>query len=193
MPTSRLAALALLWAFTALAHTRGVHKRETLSVDSTGIDVVLTMDFDSGPRCALLRAGADGNGDGQLSEAELKTLKASLEKLALSPLRLSVSSWVATPTVEQSKLDLRGDLRANDAGLSVAVLLRVPFPSPATPGMTLVVQDESPDRSHVELQVFQNVAADGGAPVAPFRATLTVGQRATVRLVRLAPLPSAAR
>ena len=43
-------------------------------VAKASVQGVVTMDLDSGKRCALLRGGADADGDGLLSDEELERL-----------------------------------------------------------------------------------------------------------------------
>lgn len=183
---SRAALLAALLAFPAAAgaHAKGFHKRDVVTVTSRVVEVLVTLDIDSGKRCELLRAVADTNADGQLSEAELTALKAKLVALAARPLELEVSGYRLTWAEEDSKLDVRGDLRASDGGLSVAVLLRAEAPRAFGEGMTLSLGDESPDQSHIAVEVYQ-ASLGGAGGEAPVRQELLPRERVKVRLGRL--------
>jgi hypothetical protein len=63
--------------------------------------------------------------------------------------------------------------------------LEASYPGPPIPGMSLVLKDESPDLSHVSVEVYQATEADGGAE-APVVSELLAGDQLKVRLGRLA-------
>ncbi len=171
--------------WVALAHSRGVHKKDVVTVRRGGLEVLVTLDFDAGKRARLLRAGADADRDGLLGEAEREALRSKLARLAVGSLQVSVSGHRLKLAVQSSKLSLREDGRASGEGLSVAVLLAGSWPGAPIPGMTLVVKDETPDRSHLAVEVYQAVEGDGGA-VEPTVSELLSGAQVTVRLGQLA-------
>ena len=147
-------AIALLVAAPALAHPKGFHKKVILTVSREGVDALVALDIDGGPRTQMLRAAADADKDGVLSHDEALALKKELVTLLLRPLTISASGFRLQFEDVDAKVDLRKDRRVGDGGLSVAVLRRARFPGPAT-GMQLVVTDESPDQSPVSLEIHQ--------------------------------------
>jgi hypothetical protein len=147
-------ALALLLAAPALAHPKGFHKKVVLTVTREGVDALVALDIDGGPRTQLLRAAADADKDGVLSHDEALALKKELVAILLRPLAISVSGYKLRFEDVDAKVDLRRDRRVADGGLSVAVLRRARFPGPAT-GMQLVLTDESPDQSPVSVEIHQ--------------------------------------
>jgi hypothetical protein len=183
---SRAALLAAVLAFPAAAgaHAKGFHKHDLVTVTARAVEVLVTLDIDSGKRCELLRAVGDTDADGQLSQGELAALKTRLVALAVRPLELEVSGYRLTWAEDSSKLDVRGDFRASDGGLSVAVLLRAAAPRDFTEGMTLSLADASPDQSHVAVEVYQSVV-EGEAAELPVRQELLPGDQVKVRLGRL--------
>lgn len=180
----RALALAALVPALAAAHPKGFHKRDVTTVTAKSVEVLVTLDIDSGKRCSLLRTAADADRDGKLSPDELKALKERLAKLAVRPLKVEIAGYPVVFREEESKLDARGDIRASDSALSVAVLAKADLPHAATPGMTLTLADESPDQSHIAVEVFQRSAADAGAE-APVRQELHPGEEVKARLGRL--------
>lgn len=175
--SSALALGVLLAAGAAGAHPQGFHKRLTVTVSPTRISALVVMDVDSGERCLLLREPFDADRDGLLEGDEVRQLKERLVRLATRPLRLSLSSAPLPLAVRDAKVSLRDDRRANDAGLSVAVLLELELSSPPGPGMTLELEDVSPDQSELALQVFQ-----AGAVGPPFQAEVKSGVKTRVRI-----------
>ncbi|MBI3183136.1 MAG: hypothetical protein HYZ28_13440 [Myxococcales bacterium] len=182
--SSRVAAIILFAPLASLGHPRGFHKRTVVSVSARQVDVLVTMDVDEGKRSGLLRAGADADRDGSLSDAEAAELRRKLSELAVRPLKVEISGYAVRLEEREAKLSLRGERRATEEGMSVAVLATAKLPSEVTPGMSLGVEDASPDRSHVEVQVYQAAGQDAGAS-APVRKVLLPGQRLEVRLGRL--------
>lgn len=179
------AAAALAVGSTAAAHPKGFHERLTVTVARRSLTALLVLDVDGGERCSLLRAGADEDHDGALSEPERVALRARLVAMAQRGLTLAVSGYPLEPALKSSKLSLREDLRASDTGLSVAALLEVTFPKDVTAGMSLEVGATSPDGSAVVVEVFQ---AGGDAPS---RLELEPGRKARIRLGALVPAPPA--
>ncbi len=179
--TQNKAALVLcLVAFSAFAHPTGFHKRLTITLTSTRLSVLMVMDVDSGERCLLLREAMDSNRDGVLAGNELTVLKERLLKLATRPLKVSLSTAPLNLTVKESKVSLRGDIRANDSPLSVAVLLEMEHSNELKEGMALEIEDISPDQSTIAVQVFQAGAKEG-----PFEKEVPSGTKSTVRVGRL--------
>lgn len=178
---TRSSALALLLvAVGAWAHPQGFHKKLTFTVTREKVSALVVMDVDSGERCLLLREAVDANRDGRLEGDEVAKLKERLVKLASSRLEVTLSGAPLALTLEDTKLSLREDRRANDAGLSVALLYSARFTTAPGEGMELVVTDVAPDQSHVAVQVFQ-----AGAKEAPFQQEVPSGAPAKVRLGRL--------
>jgi hypothetical protein len=161
-----------------------MHKRDLVSVTRKAVEVLIALDMDSGKRCQLLRSAADGDGDGRLSALELTGLKERLQKLLVHPVQAEISGYPLRFKVIESKLDVRADKQASETGLSTAVLLRAELPQAITPGMSLVVKDESPDQSHVTVEIFQEVEVDAGL-AEPVRQELKPGEQVKVRLGRL--------
>ena len=175
------AALSLTLPTThAWSHTAGVHKRDVVTVNSKGLEILVTLDFDAGKRALLLRQGADRNADGRLSKEELTQLKSRLDQMARSHLHLTIAGYNLALTASDSKLSIRENFEVSDTGVSYAVLLKSDFPSAPTRGMVLEVADESPDRSHVRVEVFDEGAPDSWG--APQSGELRSGEKLTVRL-----------
>jgi hypothetical protein len=171
---------ALLLALL-VAHPQGFHKRVTLEMWSTSITGLVVMDIDGGERCELLRAGADTNRDGMLDPAETGTLKKKLVTLSTRALKLWISGYPVAVRVKDAKVTLKEDPRVGSTGVSVAVLLEMEHPYAVTPGMSLWLEDTSPDFSEVEIEVFQHSAGDAGGE-APVKESAASGKRVTVRL-----------
>lgn len=182
--SSRTAFTTLLLAAAAQAHPSGFHKRTRVTVSAREVQVLLTLDVDSGKRCALLRGGADLDRDGQISDEQALGLERKLAGLAKRPLRLEISGYPVSLREEGAKLSLRGDRRVSEEGLSVAVLLRARLPGKVSEGMELSVEDSSPDRSHVVVEVHQASALDAGEEP-PVQGELLAGQKLRARLGRL--------
>jgi hypothetical protein len=168
--------LGLLAAGSAFGHPNGFHKKLTVTLTKTKVSALLVMDVDSGERCLLLREAVDSNRDGQLTGAELTQLKERLVKMATKPLKLSISGAPIELVVKGTKLSLRDDRRANDAALSVAVLVEIEHQHPVSTGMDFEVEDIAPDQSTIVLQVFQE-----GSKEAPFQAEVKSGVKTKVR------------
>ncbi|MGA9526275.1 MAG: hypothetical protein WBV82_32745 [Myxococcaceae bacterium] len=190
MGTDRLRSVAWLVVAVSLAagltgtvaeaHPRGFHKRVRVVVKPDVVEVLVTLDVDSGRRAALLRSNADSNHDGVLQEKELARLKSELVTLARRPLQLSISGFVLRADPVDSKLSLRGDPRTGSEGLSVAVLLETKLPQQLFAGMELEVLDEAPDRSHVKVEAEQVLAGGAAGPWA--EKDLKPGDRLQLRL-----------
>ncbi len=174
MPAALLLALVV-------AHPQGFHTRVSLELWSTSITGLVVMDVDGGDRCELLRAGADTNRDGELDGAETAGLKKKLVTLATRALKLWISGYPVPVVVKDAKITLKEDPRVSKSGVSVAVLLEIQHPYAVTPGMSLWLEDTAPDYSTVEVEVFQHVPEDAGAPE-PTRQSLASGARLKVRL-----------
>lgn len=176
--------LSQLLPAAAQAHAKGFHKRDVVKVSKTGVEILITLDIDGGERTAMLRGAADANHDRRLSAAEIGRLKETLVGVAERHLALSLSGYRLSPKVREAKLNLREDRGVSDSPLSIAVLLTAELSSPPSPGLELVVGDESPDRSHVAVEVYQPASTgDGGAQGAE-RASgdLLPGQNLRVRI-----------
>ncbi len=165
---------------TAEAHPRGFHKRVRTVVKPDVVEVLVTLDVDSGRRAELLRSNADANHDGVLGAEELARLKSELVTLTRRPLKVSISGFVLQFEPVESKLSLRDDPRTGAEGLSVAVLLETKLPQPLFAGMELVVQDEAPDRSHVKVEAEQLMQDGAAGPWA--EKDLKTGDRLQLRL-----------
>jgi hypothetical protein len=172
-----------LWLFaaTAFAHAQGVHVKLGLTVGRTHAVGLLVMDVDAGSRCEVLRLAADANHDGKLTGEERQALKARLQGLALQGLVVSVAGLKLPVTVQEAKLSLREDDRANDSGLSLAVLFEVRPPRPVEEGAPLEVQARSPDVSAVPVTVAQVTERE----VPDTSKALEPGESLQVRLGRL--------
>jgi hypothetical protein len=164
----------------AQAHPRGFHKRVRAVVKPDVVEVLVTLDVDSGNRAALLRSNADANHDGVLQEAERDRLKGKLAALAMRPLQLSISGFKLRLKAVESKLSLRGDLGTGTEGVSLAVLLETKLPQPLFAGMELEVLDEAPDHSHVKVEAEQEM--DGGTAGPWAEKDLKPGDRLQLRL-----------
>lgn len=168
--------LGLLVAAPAFGHPNGFHKKLTVTLTKSKVSALIVMDVDSGERCLLLREAVDSNRDGLLAGEELTQLKDRLVKLVTRPLKLSISGAPLVVTVKETKLSLRDDRRANDAALSVAVLIEIEHQHPVSVGMDFEVEDVAPDQSTIVLQVFQE-----GAKSPPFQAEVKSGVKTKVR------------
>lgn len=162
-----------------LTHAAGFHKRTVLTVRPRELAALVTLDVDGGKRCRLLRDAADANRNGRLDDQELATLRAKLVELAQNGLEASVASYGVQLKVRQARLSAKGDRQVSETGLSVALLLSAELPEAISPGMTLIVKDTSPDKSHIALEVFQ-AGEDSGAQRT--EASLTSGEQLVVRL-----------
>lgn len=173
-----LGLLALgLGSSLASAHPKGFHKKLTITLTAAKLSALIVMDVDAGDRCLMLREAVDSNRDGLLSGAEVTVLKKRLVKLATGALKLSLSSAPLPLSVTQSKLSLREDRRANDSPLSVAVLVELALPHSVGEGASLEIEDTSPDRSPLVLEVFQ-----AGAQEPPFQKEVESGRTTRIRL-----------
>lgn len=166
----------LVAAGTAFGHPNGFHKRLTVTLTKTKVSALLVMDVDSGERCLFLREAVDSNRDHVLSGDELAQLKARLVKLATKPLKFSISGAPIELGIKETKVSVRDDRRANDAALSVAVLIEIEHPHPVSTGMDFEVEDIAPDQSTIVLQVFQE-----GASEPPFQAEVKSGVKTKIR------------
>ena len=162
--TRQAIAIGVLIASVAHAHAVGYHKRLSLVVSRSGVDGLLVMDVDTGENARLLRAQADLDHDGKLSERETAALKQKLVSMATRRLSLNVSSYALTVVPADVKVSLREDRSVSDSGVSVAIVLQAKFPQAATPGLALQLRDESPDRSEIAVDVSAS-SSDGGSLV----------------------------
>ena len=177
-------AAVLLLALPAWAHPQGFHKHVRIVVHEDRVEALVVMDVDGGRRSQLLRAGADKDGNGKLDDAEVERLRAQLGALATSKLKMSFSGHAITLAPEEVKLNLRGDRKTSEAALSVAVLLGSKLPAAPREGMELVVQDTSPDRSHVKVEAEQAVAVPDEKGRPPYgQGELRPGERFVLKLV----------
>ena len=169
-------AVALLVACTASAHPSGFHKKLTVTLTKKSVSALVVMDVDSGDRCLLLREAVDSNRDGLLTGEEVTKLKERLVKMATSPLKFSISGAPIPLTIKDAKVSLRDDKRANDAPLSVAVLIEIEHAHEVSVGMDFEVEDIAPDQSTIVLQVFQE-----GSKEKPFEAEVKSGVKTKIR------------
>jgi hypothetical protein len=178
MPSTRiLSSAGLLLALSAWGHPQGFHKKLTFTLTKTKVSGLIVMDVDAGERCLLLREPADSNRDGVLTGEEVTKLKERLVKLATRPLKVGFSGATLPLVVKDSKLSLRSDQRANDSGLSLAILVELELARAPTSGMHFEVEDVSPDQSAIVVQVFQE-----GADAPQFEAEVPSGALTRVRL-----------
>lgn len=168
--------LGVLLATAAWGHPSGFHKKLTVTLTKTKVSALIVMDVDSGERCLLLREAVDSNRDGVLSGDELTLLRDRLVKLVTRPLKFGISGAPIPLVVKDTKLSLRDDRRANDAALSVAVLVEIEHAHPVSVGMEFEVEDVSPDQSTIVLQVFQE-----GAKGPPFQEEVKSGTKTKIR------------
>lgn len=161
----------------AWGHPKGFHKKLTVTVSPTKLSVLIVMDVDSGDRCLLLREAVDSNRDGVVTGEEVTRLKERLVKLAITPLQLGISGAPIPVQVKESKLSLRDDPRANDAPLSIALLVEVAHPHAIAEGMELEVTDTAPDTSTIVLQVYQS-----GSTEPPFEQQVPSGVKTKIRM-----------
>jgi hypothetical protein len=150
--------LSLVLSSPAEPHTAGFHKRIVVRVTERGLQTLVTMDMDGGNDAKRLRGGVDVDHDGRLSPSERERLKALLSAQLLRSVEISVSTYAVTLTATGAKVNLREDPTVSSTGLSVAVLAEAPFPDGRTAGMELVLKDESPDRSHVAIELYRDGA-----------------------------------
>jgi hypothetical protein len=182
------AVLGVMFGAHAHGHAKGFHKRTVATVNATGMELLVTLDLDGSQRALLLRQGADRDGNGALSPAERRQLEATLSAMATKPLKVQISGYPLQLEQVETKLNLRKDGTVSESGLSSAVLLRATFPESASEGLELVLQDRSPDDSHVAVEVFQLAAPDAGIHE-PIRADVRSGKTVKVRLGRMAAEP----
>jgi hypothetical protein len=179
-------AVLLLLPAAALAHPKGFHTRIAFSVSKYAVDALLVMDVDGSERSKLLREGVDTNGNGVIDGDETAALKKKLAAMATRALKVGISSAPVPLTVKDVKLSLREDRSVSQTGLSVAVMLEGVHPHEVTPGMSLEVEDTSPDYSPVVIEVSALSATDGGAEALE-RYELPAGEKHAIRLGALAP------
>lgn len=183
--TVRWPLLVTLAAAGAWAHPEGFHAKYAFTLTRTSVTGLLVLDVDSGDRCELLRAGADANHDGVLSRPERRTLEAKLSSFVTRTLKLGLSSYPLPLTIKETKLNLRGDSSVSKSGLSIALLLEVKHPHEVSPGMHFELEAQTPDQSHVRVEVVQATRA-GEAPEPDFKQDVAAGQKVRVRLGELA-------
>ena len=173
--------IVLLVSTTALAHPKGFHKIDQAVIHPRKVEVLVRMDLDSGAKAQFLRRNADTDHDGRIDAAEAQALKAQLIDLVRRPLYVTLSGYVLQLEPKDAKLGLREDRRANETGVSIAVLFESTLPQPVFSGMELVIEDQSPDASHVRVEAEQDVGVDGDSgPYA--QADLQPGERLSLRL-----------
>lgn len=168
-----------------LAHPEGFHKKIVFTLHKFDVQALLVMDIDGGERCSLIRAGADADHDGVLSATEAAALKNRLVAIAMQSLKVRFSGAPFALEVRESKINLHQDSGVSESGLSVAIFIDQHHREPATEGLRFEVEDQSPDRSPVNLEVFQVPAAEAGT-LAPYTTELEAGRPASVRLGALA-------
>ena len=136
-----------------VGHAKGFHKRVLITIDAKGIEALVLMDVDESPKALALRAQADADHDGTLSEAEVAKLKATLAALA-RPLGVWVSGFpLELKELAPAKVDLRREKKVSEVGLSIGLALGAKFPGAVIRGMELKVESESPDGSGVPVEV----------------------------------------
>ncbi|MDX2013859.1 MAG: hypothetical protein SFW67_26925 [Myxococcaceae bacterium] len=178
--------VGLLAAATARAHPEGFHVRAVFTLTKTAVTGLVVMDVDGGERCELMRAGADTNRDGTLSDDEKRGLERRLVSLVLKPLKVGLSSYAVPLKVQEVKLNLRQDASVSRSAVSVALLLEANHPYEVSPGMHFEFETVTPDGSPVRLEVLQAADPSDGAPEPDFRRDVESGRRARVRLGLLA-------
>jgi hypothetical protein len=155
---TRLGLLLLFLPSSGQTHTLGTHKVCRLNVLPERIEGLLTLEFEGGKRSALLRASADRNRDGQLSLEERQALRARLERLALKAFFLRLGKTPIPVEKFQSKLDLQDRFQVLEHGMSLALFFSLDLPQGLGCPTQLIVQDRSPDGSHVRIEVSQSDA-----------------------------------
>lgn len=170
-----LALVAALVSGAAVAHPQGFHVKMTFTVTPKVVTGLLVMDIDAGDRCLLLRTAADSNRNGVLEPVEVKQLDRTLSGILTKNLKLGVSGAKLAVEVKETRLSTREDVRANDSGLSVAVLVEVTHAHPVPAGVRFEVENVSPDLSAMRVEVLQ-----AGEPV--HVADVESGQVHSVRL-----------
>ncbi len=168
-----------------LAHPQGFHKKIVFTLHKFDLQGLMVMDIDGGERCSLIRAGADIDHDGVLSVAETAALQKRLVAMAMKQLTVRFSGAPFAIEARESKINLHQDSSVSQSGLSVAIFIDQHHREPATEGLGFEVADQSPDRSPVNLEVFQVPAIDAGC-VPVFTTELEAGRMAVVRLGALA-------
>jgi hypothetical protein len=176
----------LLAAATARAHPEGFHVRAVFTLTKTAVTGLVVMDVDGGERCELMRAGADSNRDGLLSDDEKRGLERRLVSMVLRPLKVGLSSYVVPLKVQEVKLNLRQDVSVSRSAVSVALLLEANHPYDVSPGMHFEFETVTPDGSPVRLEVLQAADPADRQPEPDFRQEVDSGRRARVRLGLLA-------
>lgn len=171
-----LAAL-LFVSSTVEAHPQGFHLKTLITLTPNKVSVLLTMDVDSGTRCLLIREAADADRDGVLRGDEVKSIEKKLVSLLTKNLKLDLGGAALPTDLKESKVSLRGDLRANDTGFSVAVLLEITHAHPVAAGTPFHFENIAPDLSAMAVEVFQ-------PDLEPLRQELESGKPLTVRLGR---------
>lgn len=179
-------ALLVLLPCAAFAHPKGFHTKIVFSVSKYAVDALLVMDVDGSERVKLLREGADTNGNGVIDGDETAALKKKLTAMATRALKVGISGAPVPLTVKDVKLSLREDKSVSETGVSVALMLEGVHPHEVTPGMSLEVEDTSPDFSPVVIEVSALSGADGGAEALETY-ELPAGQKHAVRLGSLSP------
>ena len=172
----------MIGAFIAvlLAHPAGFHERVALSVSRQAVDGLLVMDIDAGVTAKNIRAGADFDHDGVISDVERTALQKKLVAMAVSGLKLSISGFALAVKVADVKMSMREDRGATETGLSVALMLEAFVKTPISEGMKLEVLAESPDKSHVIVEV--SAAGGDGGVLALEKKDLAAGEKLSVRL-----------
>ncbi len=169
-----LAALVFV-AQAVQAHPQGFHLRTVMTLTPRKTQVLLTMDVDSGTRCLLIREAADEDRDGVLRGDEVKRIEKKLVSLLTRNLKLDVGGAPLPTEMKEAKVSLRSDLRVNDTGFSVAVLIDIEHPHPLPVGSVFHFENVAPDLSAISVEVFQPHGE-------PLRQEVESGMPLTVRL-----------
>jgi hypothetical protein len=158
--------VVMLWGATLWAHPKGIHERIVVTVGPKQIEVLMTLDADSGAPGQLLRMGADRNGDGKLDREETEGLKKLTSRRMRDALSANLSGYPLRFEEVSTKMDLRQSERRDEEGLSSAVLLKALLPEPPSDGMELSLQHRGTGATHVVATVFVgDPSRDGGATV----------------------------
>jgi hypothetical protein len=174
-------ACVLLGSGLVHSHEKGTHERVLVTLVGKTLDVLVTLDADSGPPAQLIRMGTDVNRNGKLDPDEREALKRTLARRLRGALRVAISGYPVVLEEQGTKMDLRLSQRPDAEGLSVAVLLRARLPEVPADGMELTLEHRGTGASHVVADVFVgDPAADAGATVR--EETLAPGVPLRVRL-----------
>jgi hypothetical protein len=151
-----------LLSLSAAAHPKGVHERLAMTVRARDVEILMTLDADSGGPGQLLRLGADVDQNGHIGKAEQDALKRNLARRMRDALTVQISGYPLQWRERGVKMDLRNSTRVDSEGLSVAVLLNATLPEAPSEGMELVMEHRGTGASHVLADVFVDDKSDGG-------------------------------